>query len=324
MKVNIQNIPKSLRETGAWCVWRYEEREGKPTKVPYNPRTSVKAKSNNVGTFGTFEQACFAKDMNGFDGIGIGVFDDICAIDIDHCIEDGVFSDMASEIFELMNSYTEISPSGTGLRILFRAPGFRYDKTRYYINNQKLGLEIYCAGFTNKFVTITGNAVHMAGINNRSDELQEILGRFMRREVRQNHKANYGNNKPVIKLSFSDSLLIRKAEKAQNGDLFKRLMGGDCSDYDGDESRADMALCNILAFWTSNDAAQIDRIFRSSKLMRDKWDRPTAGSTYGAITIQEAINQVDRTYSDMMAEKREKDRQPIPVKPRRGGETYGW
>lgn len=330
MKVSIQNIPKSLRESGAWCVWRYEERDGKPTKVPYNPRTSGRAQSNNVGTFGTFEQACFAKDMNGFDGIGIGVFGDICAIDIDHCVENGVFSDLASEIFDAMNSYTEISPSGTGLRILFRAPGFRYDKTKYYINNQKIGLEVYCAGFTNKFVTITGNAVHKAGINDRAGELQTILDLFMRREVPKSGTERTCGSVPPVLLSYSDELVIKKATQAKNGELFKKLMNGDYSGYKNrqtgapDQSAADIALCNILAFWTSNDAEQIDRIFRTSKLMREKWDRPTAGSTYGAITIQDAINRVDKTYSDLVAEAREKNKQPVPVKPRRGGDKYGW
>ena len=70
-------------------------------------------------------------------------------------------------------------------------------------------------------------------------------------------------------------------------------MNGDTSAYDGDDSRADIALCNMLAFWTGRDAARMDRIFRASGLMREKWDRPTSGSTYGAITIQ---NSIDTTY----------------------------
>ena len=74
--------------------------------------------------------------------MGIGVFEDFSAIDVDHCIsEDGSLSSMAKAIVELFHgSYMEISPSGTGLRILFKAPGFKYNTGKYYINNKALGL----------------------------------------------------------------------------------------------------------------------------------------------------------------------------------------
>ena len=63
------------------------------------------------------------------------------------------------------------------------------------------------------------------------------------------------------------------------------------------QSEADMALCSHLAFWTEKDPAQIDRLFRQSGLMRDKWDRPQAGTTYGAITIQKAIDNCKEVYT---------------------------
>lgn len=55
------------------------------------------------------------------------------------------------------------------------------------------------------------------------------------------------------------------------------------------QSEADLALCNRLAFFTNRDAEQMDRLFRQSGLMRDKWDRSQSGSTYGAMTLQRAI-----------------------------------
>ena len=232
--------------------------------------------------------------MNGFDGIGIGIFDDICAIDIDHCIQNGVFSDLATEITDIMNSYTEVSPSGSGLRILFRAPGLQYDKDKYYINNKKIGLEIYAAGFTNKYVTITGNAVRKCGIYDRTAELQQVLDLFMCRKVPLNGTVN--TEQCSFPLNMSDQDLCERAERAGNGALFKSLMAGNTAEYGGDESRADLALCNILAFYTK-DADQIDRIFRSSGLMREKWDRKTGSSTYGEMTIQNALNSVTEQYT---------------------------
>lgn len=323
MKVNIQNIPKSLRANARWCCWRYEQRPNGRTKVPYNPLTGYGAKSTDPRTFGTFEQAIFAKDMNGYDGIGIGIFGTICAIDIDHCIdaETGVFSDLAAQVYKLMDSYTEFSPSGEGLRIIFYAPGLVFDKKSYYINNQKIGLEVYVAGVTNRYVTITGNAIGNNGINKRTEALQEVLSLFMRRSV----PFNGTDRKPLpTKLLFPDEIVVERAGRAKNGDLFKRLMSGDASMYlkkDGspDYSVADLALCNILAFWCSGDAEQIDRIFRASGLMREKWDSRRGAETYGQWTVNKAVQRVGTTYSAAKAA----GKKPMPVKPQQGGGEHG-
>lgn len=328
MGIQIQNIPQQLKSSGLWCCWRYVKRDGqdKPTKIPFSPLTGKAARSNDRSTFGRFEQAAFALDMEQYDGLGIGIFDDVCAVDIDNCIENGVFSALAEEIINEMNSYWEVSPSGNGVRILFKAPGLKYDKGRYYINNQKLGLEIYAAGVTNKFVTVTGNAPESIGINTRTEEIHRILERFMRRNVPQDRISKPAIQSPGILIRLDDETIIKKAKRAKNGALFERLMDGNYSDYlssttnEPDQSAGDLALCNMLAFWCSKDPNQIDRIFRSSGMMREKWDRPTAGSTYGALTIQRAIDGVTDTYSNQYQKhvERHQQEQKMPVKPRRG------
>ena len=88
---------------------------------------------------------------------------------------------------------------------------------------------------------------------------------------------------------------LRRLKPQKNSPTFDALMRGDISGYTS-HSEADMALCNMLAFWTNRDADQMDRIFRSSGLMREKWDRAQSGSTYGAITIQEAIDKTQAGY----------------------------
>ena len=50
-----------------------------------------------------------------------------------------------------------------------------------------------------------------------------------------------------------------------------------------------MAFVSMLCFWCGNVEEQIDRIFRSSGLMRDKWDRMTGDRTYGQLTLRNAI-----------------------------------
>lgn len=96
---------------------------------------------------------------------------------------------------------------------------------------------------------------------------------------------------------LSDDDVIDKARKAKNGDKFKKLFDdGDIRDYtnaqgEPDRSAADAGLVGMIRFYTGPNPEQIDRIFRRSKLMRDKWDRPTGASTYGARTIGYSLGQ---------------------------------
>ena len=322
--MNYNSIPQSLRDTALWCVWRYQTRDGesKPTKVPYNPLTGKGAKSNDRSTFGTFGQALFALEAQGYDGLGIGLFDDLCAIDLDHCVdEDGAFTDLASDIVCEMNTYAEMSPSGEGLHLYFRAPGLVYDKEKYYIKNSENGVEVYVAGATNRFLTVTGSALTDAGLNDRTEQLQTILDKYMVRKVKA--KRVLPDGIPTVRLTLSDDNIIKKARDAKNGTTFKRLMDGDMTGYSS-QNEADLALCNILAFWTSGDAEQMDRIFRTSGLMRPKWDEGRAATTYGSMTIQNAIGYTDKTYSDTFSD-RMVENQPMPKKARKGGGgMYGW
>ena len=87
MKTNTSNLPKQAQQRGLFCLWKYEEVNGRTTKVPYNPNSpQYRAKSNDRSTFAPMATAQAA--AAGFDGMGIGIFDDITAIDIDHCIDD--------------------------------------------------------------------------------------------------------------------------------------------------------------------------------------------------------------------------------------------
>ena len=159
--VNLGNMPEHLQKYGLFCLWKYEERDGRKTKVPYNPRTMYRGDSTDRGAFVSFSEISkiWERVKDHFDGIGVGVFDQIGAIDIDHCIDEaGELSELARDIVTRMNSYTEISPSGEGLRIFFGVLNTDwYSKEKYYINNRDKGLEIYLPGTTNRFLTFTGN-----------------------------------------------------------------------------------------------------------------------------------------------------------------------
>jgi len=293
------NLPAALRKTGLFCCWLYEQRGEKRTKPPYNPRTGGYAQSDNPDTFAPLAEALEALDRDGYEGIGVGVFGGLGAIDIDHCISDaGELSDMAAEIMRTMNAYTEYSPSGKGLRILFTVPeGFQYDKDRYYINNQKAGLEVYIAGATKKYVTVTGDTLTPGmDLEERGEQLRTVLERYMVRQRMEKPTAR-GPTDGSAPADLDDRALIDKIRQSRDGGRFSSLWAGDITEYNGDDSRADLAMCNILAWWTNCDAGRIDRLFRQSGLMREKWDRQQTGSTYGAITIQKAIVTTQGGYN---------------------------
>ena len=283
-------MPQKLKDKPQFCCWRYEERSGRKTKVPYDPVTGRRAKPDQPSTFKEFNSAVSA--VSNYDGIGLLVGYDICVIDLDDCFDSsGKLKPIAQNVVDAFSGcYMERSPSGKGLHISFKASGFLYDKTKYYINNRKLGIEVYVSGATNRFVTVTGNVFADGDVLEKSDALQMMLDKY---KLRPNPVKQLPNIESQSYLS--DKSVIEKASKSVNGGRFKALWQGDTSSY-ASASEADLALCSMLAFWCGRDIRQMDRLFRESALMRDKWNRPQSGSTYGMLTIQKAIASVTEIY----------------------------
>lgn len=304
MPVNFVNIPDALKRNASFCVWKMEKRSGRPTKVPYNPKTGNMAKTNDPSTFADFNTAMKAYAIGGWDGIGYRVSEGIGAIDIDHCIrEDGSLNDVAASILGIFSTaYFEKSPSGTGLRGFFKlSPNFAYDKTVYYINNRKHGLEVYLPGTTNRFVTVTGDMFRGGTVTQDDKALQTALDTFMKRSTRV-------SSKTVEPCSYlDDDGVISHASASESGDKFKALYAGNWEEGYDSQSDADMALVSILAFWCGNVEEQIDHIFRTSGLMRDKWDRHTGDSTYGQITIRNAVSTNSEIYTPIACSSAEDD-----------------
>src|SRR5690606_37316748 len=97
-------------------------------------------------------------------------------------------------------------------------------------------------------------------------------------------------NQQPTNLDLSDSELIKKAMSAKNGHIFRALWNGDISGYPS-HSEADLALCNLLAYWTNGNAHRIDALFRQSALFRpEKWDKKHGPDTYGNMTIKKALS----------------------------------
>ena len=261
MQVQLEKIPQFLKANGQFCNWKYELRDGNQTKVPYTPWTTRRASVSDPATFAAFDTAASA---TGYDGIGIRVHSRIVGIDLDHCIENGTLLPWAQTIVDNFSAtYIEVSPSGTGIRIFCLLPdGFTYDTKTYYIKNGDI--EVYIPGHTNRFLTITGNALTDANVVETAEALVWLLDTYMRRPTPPT---------PAVAVPaesyLSDEAVITKASAAQNGEKFRRLWEGDIAGYKT-HSEADAALLAILGFWCSGDKAQMDRLFRQSGLMREK------------------------------------------------------
>lgn len=153
----LANIPEELRKIERWVTWRAEGApDEKPRKVPYSPKGSYRASSTSPATWGTFEQASSAYQSGNMTGIGIVLNgDELCGVDIDHCVSQGVPDPLALEVLDSMAAaYIEISPSGTGLRAL----GYAQPKDRAGCKGKikHLDVELYS---TARYLTLTGKTL---------------------------------------------------------------------------------------------------------------------------------------------------------------------
>lgn len=286
-----EHIPQKLKDEALFCVWKRVISKNKVQKKPFQTN-GIGASHSNPKHFTDFKTACDVS-ANGYDGIGIGVFKGISAVDIDSCVVDGVLTPKAQKVVDMMDSYSEISPSGTGIRIVFTAADFQFDKSRYYIHNSKGKMEIYVYGATNKFLTITGNSINDKDIEERGHQLKEVLEEFM---VRPATKKS-ANNILAPGSFLSDEEVIMKASDSNQGEKFTTLWNGDISSYHNDHSRADNALLCILAFWCGGDREQMKRLFEQSALYREeKWEQLHGAKSYADMSIDTALSQTDKFY----------------------------
>jgi putative DNA primase/helicase len=263
---SVYQAPAELRTAAQFVCWREEVRDGEPTKVPYSV-SGGKASTTNPKTWAPLDAALSHAAEHSMSGVGFVFTEDdpFAGIDIDKCrdAQTGEIEPWAWKIVTAFDSYTEVSPSGTGLHIFVKAtlPG---------PNNRKGPLEMYESG---RYFTLTGE--HLSGTPTEIHERQDVLERLYRHvfKIEKASSATNGHKPRTAQLDVGDEDLLALAKQAKNGDKFSRLWRGDTSDYAGDDSRADLALCSLLAFWTDGDTERMDHLFRQSGLMREKWNR---------------------------------------------------
>lgn len=271
----LDNIPKEMKDLPNWVLWRYRSRDGKKTKIPYSV-TGKPAKSNDPETWTSFDKA--ARLMSEYDGVGFMLGNSpFVGIDLDHCLDTAERKARAKQLVTDCNTYAEISPSGTGLHIIGKA-----DLEKGFRDND---IEVYPSG---RYFTVTGNsfgdALPVGNIQSVVDRLQKSIEGSRTAAPSQ---AAIPASPEALPLDVAGVVaLIRKNGK--EWPKFSALFyDGDMSDYGGDDSGADQALMNILAFWTDCNKELMRQAFSASKLaQREKWQkRPD----YQERTINEAV-----------------------------------
>jgi hypothetical protein len=246
----LNNLPMELRQYNQFVCWKYEDFDGtKPTKVPYNPVSGWPAKVNDPSTWCTFEQCMNAAATGRYDGVGFVLTeqDPFTFIDLDDTEGDKELLDIQMKIFEAFDSYAEISPSGKGLHIIVKGSvpsGRKRSKVEVYSDL--------------RFMTVTGNVYRNSPIRDHNELVNRLWSDMGRNKQAEGHD-------PKAPQVLSDDEVINLCITAANGEKAMDLAQGDWQKYYSSQSEADLALVNIIAYYTQN-REQIARLFKASAL----------------------------------------------------------
>ncbi len=303
----------ALKSERRWCVWKKEKRNDRFTKVPYVDQDR-RGKCNDPDTWLSYQSATELKNNSEeFDGLGFFLSPrernseyNLCVIDVDAHNGDGEENPLAQSILNsFAGTYAERSPSGNGYHILcdVRANEIPLDfngNPDFRMKNSEHELENYIGGFTKRYMTYTGDQVSNGNqITDQTEQVLDFLSTYMKKPEQERAERNQELRErapnllrnPTEEIDIDINKRLNIARKSKDGKSFKRLYDdGDISQYDNDHSRADFALVNRLCYWIGPDVEKIDEAFRGSALMRDKWDEARGNTTYGRMTINNALS----------------------------------
>lgn len=294
------------RDKKNWVNWKLESINGKLTKIPYQPN-GYKANSANSKTWSTYQEVNEASEN--FSGIGI-VFDgSMMGVDLDHVLKANKIQDAASKEFvKEAKSYTEISPSGDGLHVIFALS----EPVELEANSHKPSPQYKYECYTEKrYFTVTEN-IFAKNSDVRTIDSEEAI-RLLKILGYPWEKLDDSPVSPMQDVGLPEDKILKVMFQASNGVKAKSLYDGDISAYNDDESAADMALCNMLAFYSGRNPDVMERLWLASPLgQRDKTQKR---KDYRTRTIAAAIKHTkevftaDRTYDnveDFITEKKGK------------------
>lgn len=285
-----KSILEALKQERRWVLWCFEDRGGKPTKVPYQAN-GAPARVNDPSTWTDYHTAQEAL-LSRFAGVGIVLGDGLIGIDLDwkESPVEGV-PRKAWEIIRRFSSYAEWSPSGKGAHILLLGELPDGCKNRAYLGDG-VHLEIYGGG---RYFTFTGEAINTHDITAQPEQLTGLLSEL---GLLPTPPTPSQEEKTKAVSPESDAELLARMFGSKHGAEIWRLWGGDWDGYPS-QSEADLALVSYLLWWTKGDTDRAERLFRQSRLYRPKWDERHSGTgqTYGEMTLEKALRGLSGGYS---------------------------
>lgn len=275
----LENIPEELKALPQWVV-----RKG---KTPYQPGTKFGAKAGVPETWTSLTGALEALQTGLYDGLGFEFHDNgIVGINLDHVLnpETGEVAEWALQIVLDLDSYTEISPSGTGLHIFVRGNIPKKGRKKVLDKGNGQAIEMYKA---QRYFTVTGNVFHSPGrVTEQAEKVNALYDRYFHEETPQ-----VSRPEPLHSGKDYLSVGIEKDEK-----LHLLWNGGRPN---GNESADDQALMNKLAYWCNCDVERMLQAFLSSPHARQKdeahWKKSTERKDYLRRTAAKAVQDCKKT-----------------------------
>src|SRR5215203_3684692 len=266
----LESLPEALRSRQRWMGTRLERREdGRVDKAPRRVRAGqrvVKTDKTDPENWATYSEALAACERGDVDAIGPVFTDDdpYFVADLDGVVDrdTGEIDAAAADVIHALNSYTEVSCSGTGVHVIGHGTKPEYAGCRS--GKLGFGIEVYDS---DRFVVTTGERMtEVTGPKDRQDELLSLCRKLWPKSEtlysrRPTHPAPVG---------LEDQELLGRARRSSTGAKFCRLYdAGDTAAY-ASASEADFSLLNMLIFWTAGERDQIMRLFEASALYRGK------------------------------------------------------
>tara|TARA_R110000851_G_scaffold29_6_gene132 strand:+ start:12315 stop:14567 length:2253 start_codon:yes stop_codon:yes gene_type:complete len=291
----------ALKKLPIWVVWKKQaiaktakQLNQRFTKVPYQINGQP-ASSVDPTQWSTFEEASnAAKDFSGI-GFTISKHNPLLCIDLDHVVdaEGNVNRDDFHILIEAADTYTELSPSGDGLHLIFELDSHMPLIKNKKSNEDGTAFECYTDG---RYFTFTGKDFGTPKPVRKisHEEADEIL-RMVGYPWGESKVAKPKIDATTMSLSLDDNVILEKMFKSKNGNDIEALYKGDISKYHDDASAADSALVVTLAFWTQKKAEQMTRIWTSSPL--GQREKTKTRPDYVNRTVKNAIETCEKVYS---------------------------
>jgi len=237
------NVPEELQDRRQWCLWKI----GGDRKIPLSPWGGF-ASCSDPRTWGTFDLAAevFLRNANTCKGFNLAMGDGLAGMDLDDVVTGGTVSPLMELFLNHLGSYTEFSPSGTGLHSFFLCD-------REHENRKTHAVELY---FQAHFLSVTGDVFQGRDRLRTADIGAERILTALRPRMPLLPRV------PLREIPESDSELLEKMFASKVGAKIRRLWDGETVHKTPSES--DMALMGYLSYWCGGNTDRMIALFLTS------------------------------------------------------------